>query len=358
MRSYFPLWCIAIACLCTLHSAGVRAQNNVTLFGVVDAGLLYTSKTLDPKTGGNAGKQFALIDGQSSFSQFGLSGTEDIGGGYKIKFRLLSGISIANGGFNHCNGNLFGCEAWIAIEGDTGQLKAGLQYSPFFLAVYDTDPRSLSLFGSSGVLLVDNVLGTSVFNANAISYTSPVVAGLQGSVMYAFGGIAGNFQAGRQYAASLKYTIGKLTINAAFYDGNGGGNVPSPIPTTVAFVGRLLGVAYQAGSVTVKASVVNYKVAGSFNNYVYGGGLTWLVMPDVDVNGGVWVTSDRNQTSNHSVLAALGTNYFLSKSTTLYAQVGLVDNHGAMNTGLSLSGALFGVKGTTVGATIGIRHSF
>ncbi|MBP0589971.1 porin [Paraburkholderia sp. LEh10] len=202
------------------------------------------------------------------------------------------------------------------------------------------------------------LLGTGVFNANAISYTSPVIAGLQASVMYAFGGIAGNFQKGRQYSVSLKYTIDNLTIDAAFYDGNGGGNVPSPIPTTVEFVGRLLGVVYQFGSVTAKASVVNYKVAGSFNNYIYGGGLTWLVMPELAVNGGVWVTSDRNQTSNHSVLAALGTDYFLSKSTTLYAQVGLVDNHGAMNTGLSLSGALFGVKGTTVGAVVGIRHSF
>lgn len=81
-------------------------------------------------------------------------------------------------------------------------------------------------------------------------------------------------------------------------------------------------------------------------------------MPQLDVNGGVWVTSDHNQTSNHSVLAALGTDYFLSKSTTLYGQVGVVNNHGKMNTGLSLSGALFGVAGTTVGATVGIRHSF
>jgi predicted porin len=110
--------------------------------------------------------------------------------------------------------------------------------------------------------------------------------------------------------------------------------------------------------VTAKASFVNYKVAGSFDNNVYGGGLSWYVTPTLNLDGGVWVTSDRNHTANHSLLAALGASYFLSKRTTLYAQVASVDNHGVMNTGLSVNGALFGTRGTTVGATAGIRHSF
>jgi hypothetical protein len=58
-----------------------------------------------------------------------------------------------------------------------------------------------------------------------------------------------------------------------------------------------------------------------------------------------------------ALLAALGASYFLSKRTTLYAQVAWVNNHGAMNTGLSIGGALYGTCGTTVGATVGIRHS-
>src|SRR5215469_16302504 len=82
-----------------------HAQGTVTLFGVLDGGLLYTSKTLDSATGGNAGKQFSMIDGGSSYSQFGVLGTEDLGGGMKATFKLESGISIANGGIAHCNGN-------------------------------------------------------------------------------------------------------------------------------------------------------------------------------------------------------------------------------------------------------------
>jgi predicted porin len=72
------------------------------------------------------------------------------------------------------------------------------------------------------------------------------------------------------------------------------------------------------------------------------------------------VTSDRSDTTNHSLMAAFGANYFLSRTTTLYAQVGIVDNHGAMNTGFSVGDAniLYEVTGTTIGANVGIRHTF
>lgn len=57
-------------------------------------------------------------------------------------------------------------------------------------------------------------------------------------------------------------------------------------------------------------------------------------------------------------MSALGVSYFLSRATTLYAQLGVVNNHGAMDTGLSVNGATYGVQGTMVGAKVGIRHIF
>jgi predicted porin len=57
-------------------------------------------------------------------------------------------------------------------------------------------------------------------------------------------------------------------------------------------------------------------------------------------------------------MGGIGTDYYLSRATTLYAQFGVVNNHGTMDTGLSIDGALYGVTGTTVGADIGIRHIF
>ncbi|MBP0593297.1 porin [Paraburkholderia sp. LEh10] len=347
------------ACAGALMAGGAaKAQSSVTLYGVVDAGLLYTSKTANASDGSDAGKQFSLISAGLTPSVFGVSGTEDLGDGLKLNFKLESGFSVVNGGLANCNGNLFGCQAWIALDGKYGTGKVGLQFSPFFLALYQSDPRDFSMFGSGLVNMVDNVFATSVYNSNAISYSSPNISGFQASLMYALGGAAGNFQAGRQYSASLKYELGGFMINAAIYDGNSGGTAQTPIPTTVQFEGRTIGAAYKFGAVTAKLSFVNYKVAGSFNNNVYGGGLDYHVLPTLDVNGGVWVTSDRNQTSNHSVMGSLGAQYFLSKRTMLYAQVGAVNNHGAMNTGISINGALFGTEGTTVASVIGVRHSF
>jgi predicted porin len=341
-----------------LMGGGAHAQSSVTLYGLIDGGLLYTSKTLNTTTGENQGHQFAAIDSGSASTQFGLMGTEDLGGGLKARFKLESGVSVMTGGFSDSNGNMFGRQAYVSLDSPYGVATIGLQFSPFFLALYDTDARGFSQFGSGLINYVDNIFVTGIFNSNGISYTSPEFGGFQGSVLFAFGGEAGNFQAGRQYSASLRYENGSLLINAAVYSGNGGGSVQTPIPSTVEFWGRTLGATYKFGIVTAKAQFVNYKVAQSFDSNVYSGGLDCYVTPQLDLNGGVWYTSDRNHTENHSIMGAVGATYSLSKRTALYAQVGVVNNHGAMNTGLSIDNALNGAHGTTVGADIGVRHTF
>jgi predicted porin len=348
---------VMLAAAGLMMSGLAHAQSNITLYGILDGGLLYTNKTAGAN-GQNAGHQFSAIDSGSLPSQFGLTGTEDLGGGLKASFKLESGISVMNGGFNDSNGNMFGRQAYVALANPFGQVKVGLQFSPFFLSLLDTDPRRFSQFGSGLVSYAGNIAGTGAFNANAISYASPTIGGLQGSVMLALGGSAGNFQAGRQYSASLKYENGGLLINAAVYSGNSGGTVSTPIPTTVEFWGRTIGATYNFGIVTAKAQFVNYKVAQSFDTNIYSAGLDSYVTPQLDLNGGVYYSSDRNHTANHSIMGAIGASYNLSKRTALYAQMGVVNNHGAMNTGLSINGALTGVQGTTVGADIGVRHLF
>ncbi|WP_082902636.1 porin [Paraburkholderia ginsengiterrae] len=344
-----------------LGSVGLtaHAQSNVTLYGIVDAGILYTSKSVNPATGQNAGHQLSLVTGGLTPSLFGLKGTEDLGGGMKAIFTLESGIDTTNGGLTDSNGNLFGRQAWVGIAGNFGTVKAGVQLSPFVLSLIATDPRSASYFGSGVPIYTGSVFVTGAFNSNSISYVSPTIAGLQGSALLALGGVAGNFQAGRQYSASLNYTYGPLLISAAMYSGNAGGTASTtPIPSTVAFSGRTIGGSYQFDRIIVKAVFVNYKIAGSFDNRVYGGGLSYQVTPDTNIDTGVWYTSDGNDTNNHSILAATGVIYSLSKATLLYGQFGYVDNHGKMNTGVSTNGALFGASGSTFGTAVGIRHLF
>ncbi|MFM0703534.1 porin [Paraburkholderia sediminicola] len=349
---------LAAAVAGLLAAGASHAQSSVTLYGTLDAGLLYTSRTVSAN-GANAGHRFSLIDGGSAGSNFGMRGSEDLGGGLSAIFALESGISMANGGYGNSNGNFFGRQAWIGLTGGFGTVQAGLQYSPFVLSLINTDVRNVSYFGSGAVIYVGNVLDTGLFNPNAITYTSPVIAGFQGSAMMALGGQAGDFQAGRQYSGRLKYESGGLLIDAALYSGNAGGTAAStPIPTTVAFTGRTIGAGYTFESLTIKAVFVNYKLAGSFDSRVYGGGLGYQITPSLLANVGAWYTSDGNDTANHSILAGAGVDYSLSKRTALYGQVAYVDNHGKMNTGLSLNGALYEGPGSTTGVTVGIRHRF
>ncbi|WP_415859351.1 porin [Burkholderia sp. BCC1981] len=343
-----------------LFSVVASAQSSVTLYGIADAGLLYLSKTQSANSG-NGGKFVGFQNSGIAPSIFGLKGIEDLGGGVKAEFALESGIDIGNGGFNNSNGNLFGRQAYVGLKGEFGEVKAGLQFSPFFLSIWSLDPRGFSEFGSSIAIHANNVSATGAFNSNAISYTSPVLGGLKGSVMFALGGVPGNFQSGRQYSASLNYEWRGLTLNAAFYDGNPGGTVVTLPPTNIGFVGRLLAAAYKFGPVTAKATFTSYKVAGGPTNAVFGGGLDYFALPQLDLNGGVWYVTNRNDSSSHSLMGALGATYFMSKSTGLYAQVGVVNNHGKANLGLTPAvglTSLLAPTGTTTGATIGIMHLF
>lgn len=351
--------CLAAAGL--MGAAGVAsAQSSVTLYGIVDGSLLYTSHTMNMQTGQNAGHQFSFTDSGMTGSNFGMRGTEDLGGGLHAMFALESGISMANGKFNNSNGNFFGRQAWVGMESPYGTVKAGLQYSPFFLSLYQTDPRGMSYFGSGLVSYVDNVYVTGLFNSNALTYTSPEIAGIQAAGMFAMGGAAGDFQAGRQYSASLRYHIAGFTLTGALYSGNAGGSAATtPIPSTVEFVGRMIGASYRfANSLTISASYALYKVSQSFDNSVYSGGLSYMVMPWLNVDAGVWYTRDGNDSNNHSIMASSGVQFFLSKRTTLYGQVGYVNNHGHMDTGLSINNALYEVAGSTVGVSLGMRHIF
>ncbi|TDG18816.1 porin [Paraburkholderia silviterrae] len=350
----------ALVSFALLYAAESHAQSNVSLYGVLDAGLLYASHYPNAH-GANAGPLYAFNDSGVSASSFGMQGVEDLGGGMKLKFKLESGVSTGTGALANSNKNEFGRQAYLALENGYGTVAAGLQYSPFLLSVISTDPRGNSyFFGSSETLYVDNVAVTGMFNSNAITYTSPKVGGFSGSAMMALGGEAGDFAAGRQYALRLSYDAAFVHLDAAMYNGDSGGTAAStPVPSTVAFAGRTVGAKFYLGSLALGVAYSLYKVAGGFSSQVYGTGLSYDVNSFWNLNAGTWYTRNGNNSADHSILAAVGTSYSLSKRTALYAQVGFVNNHGKMTTGFIAGPALpHEVAGSTTAVSIGIRHRF
>lgn len=72
--------------------AGSAFAADVTLYGVVDEGFLYTHKDAD-KTGVDAVDKLELKSGIQAGSRWGLKGTEDLGNGLKVGFILESGFN-------------------------------------------------------------------------------------------------------------------------------------------------------------------------------------------------------------------------------------------------------------------------
>ena len=253
--------------------------------------MLFSSKTIDSATGANRGKQFSLINGGLEPSNFGLFGQEDLGGGLKATFRLESGVSVVNGGFDNSNGNLFGRQAWLALNGNFGELKAGVQYSPFVLAIYESDPRNAGQFGTAFSVYADNTF-VGTFNPNAITYTAKF-AGFSGSAMYAFGGVPGDYRAGSSTARrALRISRAgreRRDVRLEFRS-----QLRGLTTFQQPFSGRMIGVGYHFDRLTVKAV---HQLQGADDG---GGrsrerrhqqrvnvGFDYYALPQLDINGGV-----------------------------------------------------------------------
>lgn len=102
--------------------AGSAFAADVTLYGVVDEGFLYTHKDAD-KTGVDAVDKLELKSGIQAGSRWGLKGTEDLGNGLKVGFILESGFN-ADDGTQGVSGTMFNREASLNVMGPFGQLSS------------------------------------------------------------------------------------------------------------------------------------------------------------------------------------------------------------------------------------------
>ncbi len=185
-------------------ASAAHAQSSVTLYAVIDSGLFYQSaNAANFQSKVNLGHVFQLKDGGIYSSIWGLKGSEDIGGGYKVNFKL-------QGAFNSSNGRTGLADALGAtavfnqqttgMSGPFGSIDAGRQIVPVIYAMADTDVRSAQYFGSilTGWLGLNQAAGWQGFSTNgpvgalyddnAIVYRSPKFYGASLALEYAPGG--------------------------------------------------------------------------------------------------------------------------------------------------------------------------
>lgn len=201
------MWCVS---LLSLAAAPALAQSSVTLYGRIDTSIEYANFGPNHVVRMGSGDIFA--------TQFGLKGSEDLGGGYRAIFKLENGFNSANGTLGN-NGALFGREAWVGLSGPFGAMQAGVNYT-----VLHTSFVTYSLPGDGAGLAWGNAANNFVGPAflrvnNSIRYSSPRIGGVLVRAIAARGANgASNVPStlGDTYGASVNYVNGNLSIDADY----------------------------------------------------------------------------------------------------------------------------------------------
>ncbi|WP_250474758.1 porin [Caballeronia sp. GAFFF1] len=198
-------------------AASAQAQSSVTLYGMLDAGIVYAN---------NAGGHSNWQQGSGSVSDtyFGLRGSEDLGGGLHALFKLESGFNLNNGGFNQ--DGMFNRQAYVGLQSDQfGTVTLGRQYDSMvdFLGPLSEAGAGYGNNLSAHPFDNDN-LDNSFSIKNSVKYRSANYAGFKFGGLYGFSNDAGQFSNNRAWSAGASYTAGPLNFAAAYLQTNNSRN--------------------------------------------------------------------------------------------------------------------------------------
>ena len=164
--------------------AGSAMAADVTLYGALDTGFEYFHhKTTNFDGTSVKDDTFDMQTGWDTGNRWGLKGSEDLGNGYKVSFKLESGFNGDTGTMGQ-GSRLFGREAGLTLSGPFGSVAfgrfGGISSSA---GTYDMLGYVESFDGGDG-----NVWGfaSSSRYDNMVVYQTPRFAGLQLTAQYSF----------------------------------------------------------------------------------------------------------------------------------------------------------------------------
>lgn len=168
--------------------AGSALAADVTLYGVVDAGLVYTHLDQDVQ-GVDATDKFEMKSGNQAGSRWGLKGVEDLGNGVQVGFILESGFKVDDGSFRTAN-TLFDREASLFVQGGFGKVAFGKLGSIVQGTSSWGKVGSVSAFGTSFgdyAAQAGAIFATSTVYDNMIAYSTPSFGGVTVYAQYSMG---------------------------------------------------------------------------------------------------------------------------------------------------------------------------
>ena len=362
--------------------AGSAFAANVTMYGIIDTGLGYTSTD---KGYGEDVNTFQMRAGQNSSNRFGVKGEEDLGNGVKVGFVLENGFNSDDGTFKKGvlkdGDRLFDREALLYVNGTFGELGMGRQgelasgngryglfggkVSPFSTAWADIGGHKYVMGAGFGRM------------DNTVTYKTPTFAGFNVLAQYSFKkdsvedtGREGSSDVNRQYALGASFTAGDLYLTGIVTQTNveslGQKDVEDPL--TISLGGNYnFGVAklYVAGQYFKDSNIAvpalqDKQISKTFGVQYNGYGMT--VGADVPAFGGTakalvgyMNAEDQAEKDAHDMqryVFSVGYEYPLSKRTLVYGGAGYtMDSYDKADKGVD-------DKASMVAVSAGLVHKF
>ncbi|SAL68653.1 outer membrane protein (porin) [Caballeronia udeis] len=341
---------VVLFALAATLPALAHAQGSVTLYGIADVGINWTS---------NAGGShlISMTDGVSRANRLGFKGAEDLGDGLKAVFVLENGFTLVNGTLGQ-GGRMFGRQAFVGLSSDKyGSVTLGRQYDSVVdmmqqYSAFAVIPGGYLLFRPADI---DN-FGDSHRVNNAIKYTN-TLGPVSVTGLYSLGGVAGQFSQNQIWSLGASYSGAGLGLaasylnvrnpNTSFFSDTSSsaltGNVPSPVYSgyASAHTYEVIGLAaqYVLGSLTVGTTYSNvrfddlgnlssgpnalhYSGTAVFNSidihmgYRFTPSLSVGVAYNYTHNGGASTASASRGATYNELMG--GADYLLSKRTDVY----------------------------------------
>lgn len=358
---------IALAALAA--TGAVMAQSSVTIYGVVDVG--FTSVN---NSGVGSTDNTGLTSSNMTTNRLGFRGVEDLGGGLKAKFQIETGLAADAPAASTIGDR----GAWVGLEGGFGEVRLGREYSTTFWSGFLFSP-----FGTGGVgngfgfanrVVAHGATGQAnpIWNSNAITYSTPRMAGFQAHGQYAFDEVAaaGN-NAGRSAGLRLNYSAGPLMAEVAFSETDGGATLAAASPvlgltTSADHKSVVGGISYDFGVVKLMTNFGQEKANVAATGASIAKVTNFEIGAVAPVGPGRLRASYNSSKIDVAALAvdpkitkfAVGYIYDLSKRTAVYATVASLKNKNGANLALNGPASTNSANGRSTGYNVGISHVF
>jgi len=381
----------------TAFAGAAQAQSSVTVYGILDAGYVGGNQRAQTTSVSGTNNNGFSIAGQESTSRLGFKGVEDLGAGksafFTVEVTLAGDTTAVLGGTR---------QAFVGLKDNKlGAASIGTQYTLIHTAVGATDPGQQNNIAGNVIYATSSNM-TAASNSNSgqtdaytvrtsqtLKYESPVFSGLKLNATYALNndnttqtgayntatgsnnGGSSNFNG---WGLGADFTFQKFYATATYqalksvqaYSSATGSNPYTPADaawtTTTGGVNTqdnqgYAAATYDFGILKAYAQYINRKATAvqSSNNYLSRSaqqlGVRSYITPTIEA----WASAGNGRFRSYGVSSPtanftgyqVGSNYWLSKRTNLYAIFG------STQTSTTTAGAF-----SQNNYAMGVRHTF